>query len=93
MLEHSRGVFLKNIPANSTVASIVKQIRGGRIERVDFINHQNRTCVGIFFVLAIDAERFIKYVRRLGGVYWNDNGKAMKGVMVSAVEVSDSRHL
>jgi hypothetical protein len=80
ILPHSRGVFLKSIPAFTTVTDIVRQIRGGAIERVDFHNNQNRTCVGVYFVLASDAERYIKFTRKVGGVYWKDCG------MISTVE-------
>jgi hypothetical protein len=81
ILPNSRGVFLKNIPPFVSVVDIIPQIRGGRIERVDFQNHQNRTCVGVFFVLAEHAERYIKYIRRGRGVYWASVG------IVSPVEV------
>ncbi|KAF8244360.1 hypothetical protein K440DRAFT_666818 [Wilcoxina mikolae CBS 423.85] len=74
ILPNSRGVFLKNIPMWTRVSDIIPQIRGGRVERVDFQNHQNRTCVGVFFVLAEHAERYIKDLRRSGGVYWRDVG-------------------
>lgn len=77
ILSNSRGVFLKNIPKTVEVADITRQIRGGRVERIDFQNNQNRTCVGVFFVLAGEAEQFIKFVRRkcpLSGVYWDSAG-------------------
>ena len=84
ILSNSRGVFLKNIPKTVEVADITRQIRGGRVERIDFQNNQNRTCVGVFFVLASEAEKFIKFVRRRchhGGVYWGSAG------IVSQVDV------
>lgn len=78
ILPNSRGVFLKHIPAFTTLASLAPQLRGGRIERIDFHNHQHRTCVGVFFVLAAHAEAYIKHVRRLRlpGAYWAGVGSA-----------------
>ena len=62
------------IPPNATLASICANIRGGALERVDFHNAENRTCVGLFFISAEEAMRYIKYSRSFGGVYWAGTG-------------------
>jgi hypothetical protein len=73
-LPHSRGVFLNPIPRSSTLSKICANICGGALERVDFHNLQNRTCVGVFFIAAEDAMNFIKFSRAQGGVYWGGTG-------------------
>lgn len=62
------------IPPSATLASICANIRGGALERIDFHNAQNRTCVGFFFISAEEAMRYIKYTRSFGGVYWAGTG-------------------
>jgi hypothetical protein len=74
ILPHSRAVFLNPIPCTSDLSTICSNIRGGALERIDFHNFQDRTCVGVFFITAEDAVKYIKFCRRQGGVYWGGTG-------------------
>jgi hypothetical protein len=70
ILPHSRAVFLNPIPHTSDLSAICSNIRGGALERIDFHNFQGRTCVGVFFITAEDAMKYIRFCRRHGGIYW-----------------------
>jgi hypothetical protein len=58
--------------------AILTNVRGGALERVDFHDHQGRTCVGIFFIAAEEAMKFIKFCKAQGGVYWSGSGIVSK---------------
>ncbi|KAA8911469.1 hypothetical protein FN846DRAFT_1019622, partial [Sphaerosporella brunnea] len=70
VLPNSRGAFIKPIPVWSTLESILENVAGGALERVDFHEFQGRTCCGIFFISAHEAMKFVKYCKAMGGIYW-----------------------
>jgi len=93
ILQNSRGVFLKPIPSSATLASICDNIRGGALERVDFHDFQGRTCVGVYFISAEEAMKYIKFCREQGGVYWPESGTVsnVEGLLISPFSFPQSQ--
>ncbi|KAI5779809.1 hypothetical protein EDC01DRAFT_296449 [Geopyxis carbonaria] len=70
LLPKTRGLFIRNLPSDITLAQLFRNIRGGAVERVEFNLSSGRNYCSVYFVLPDSAERYRRTVNEHGGIYW-----------------------
>lgn len=65
-----RGVIIKHLPVGITLARICRNVAGGKVERIDFQDGEDRAVVGIYFVNPEAAHNYWHYVNANGGINW-----------------------
>ncbi|KAI5838273.1 hypothetical protein DFP73DRAFT_617411 [Morchella snyderi] len=67
---HGRGILIKNLPPDLTLAELGTHLGGGQVERIDFHDGESRTVVGIYFISRDDAACYRDAVNQNRGICW-----------------------
>ncbi|KAH0603358.1 uncharacterized protein H6S33_007680 [Morchella sextelata] len=90
---HGRGILIKNLPPDLTLAELGTHLGGGPLERIDFHDGESRTVVGIYFISRDDAARYRDAVNQNRGICWGGGVVPGRSIHIprSFVEVIPSR--
>lgn len=90
---HGRGILIKNLPPDLTLAELGTHLGGGPLERIDFHDGECRTVVGIYFISRDDAARYRDAVNQNRGICWGGGVVPGRSIHIprSFVDVIPSR--
>lgn len=90
---HGRGILIKNLPPDLTLAELGTHLGGGPLERIDFHDGECRTVVGIYFISRDDAARYRDVVNQNNGICWGGGVVPGRSIYIprSFVDVIPSR--